>query len=364
MKIELPIEKKRNVYGYGSSTAELADPEIVSTDNGAFFATALGTFKRFHFRSRTQVHGVKGRDRSALADWTSLAVATVHGCFDQHVGLQLSPQVVWYMIVHEVAEHVKQNAGRYSNIFTTTPGEKRKIKSDLGVVHAGTPWEWAGVIPKIRRPLREAVTGETMDLFLPNFSTSTEEDEIALLVAFMDAASPYYGYEYITCCGIPSVNLTGEARDWELLLMQTEQLARAFPGLDAYFADLLPVIAKIANTAAGAALDEQFWTSIYKYDGGSGGPYINGWLTAFFAHINTYRGLKPRTEFGWEQMAKSSFGGLTTDQFPSHVSHVPFEWTHHGNKMPPMALAAGIIGVDHTDDGSLAPALGFAVIES
>lgn len=360
MKIELPIEKERNVYGYSGTATELADPVIVSTDNGAFLAKVLGQFKRYHYRSRTEYYSVEGRN--SFADWTSLAVATVHGCFDQHVGLQLSPQVVWYMIVHEVAEHVKQNAGRYSNIFTTTPGEKRTIKSDLGVVHADTPWEWAGVIPKIRRPLREAVTERTMDLFLPSFSTSTEEDEIALLVAFMDAASPYYGYEYVTCCGIPSVNLTGEARDWELLLAQTEGLTRAFPGLDAYFADLLPVVTKITNTAAGAALDEQFWASIYKYGGGSGGPYVNGWLTAFFAHVNTYKGLKPRKEFGWEKMAKSSFGGLTTDQFPSHISYVPAEWTHHGIPQPPIAVVAGVMGVDHVD-GSLAPALGFAVIE-
>jgi hypothetical protein len=53
-------------------------------------------------------------------------------------------------------------------------------------------------------------------------------------------------------------------------------------------------------------------------------------------------------------------GGYATNQFPSHVSTVPFVWEYADTRHD-MTLAAGVTGVDYDDDAYLAPRLGFAV---
>lgn len=363
MRIELPVDKGSDLYGRPATVTRTGEPEIVSTGNEIFLAKVLGGCTRIHYRSRTAVSGVTRTN--VLADGASLAVATVHGCFDQHVPLSLSPAVIWYLIVHEVAQHIKLNADRYADIFTSSPGERQVILVEDHSLRYSEPSDWLGSISLVRDHLRAAVTDRTLGLFLPVFTNSAHEDETALLVAFMDSISPYYEFGWATMCGIPAIELQGEPGDWAIVHDQAGRLAAAFPGLDGYFADLLPVLAKIAGTAAGGVVDELFWTSIYKFGEESGGPYANGWITAFFAHVNSQSGPVPRQEFGWQELASRNFAGFTTNQFPSHLSRVPFRWRYQADgesREIPMSFVGGVLGVDQIGS-ALAPQLGVAVIE-
>ena len=261
------------------------------------------------------------------------------------------------MIIHEVAEHVRQNAGRYAALFTDTPDTKQTIKvRDDSLTYEG-PSDWGRTINLFRNPLHARLADGTATLFLPHFSTTTTVDETALLVALMDAASPYYDYVVETRCGIPQIRLEGEAADWEKLHHSVESLMRAFEGLGDYFAGLLPILQTIAETAAGAVPDQQFWRSIYKYEEMSGGATANGWITAFFAHVQTPDGPQLKTDFEWG----SPWGGFSLNEFPAHVSKVPFIWEYLGTPIP-MAFVAGVTSVGY-EDGFLIPKLGFAVAE-
>jgi hypothetical protein len=370
--IDTPVQSSGHFGRLSTATAT----RVNRTSTQEFLGVVLGGPKRFHYLSRDEryvveepTEGYQGQIYDAAAYGggaddvraVSLGIQAIHQAFAAHVALSLSPDSLWYMIVHEVAAHVRQNATRYAGIFTETPGSKQTISIRDDSLRYDEPSDWQHSISLIRNPLRAKVSDYTMDLFLPRFTTTTDEDETALLVAFMDVASPYYGFEWRTCCGIPQVRLEGEAADWQSLHFRTDQLAREFDGLSDYFADLLPVLQMIAETASGATPNEEFWRSIYKYGGGSGGPYVNGWITAFFAHVLAYDGLRPKEHFDWLGESKGAFGGFTTDQFPSHISKVPFVWDYMGKKID-MAFAAGVTGVDY-DDTFLSPRLGFAVIE-
>jgi len=364
--IDTPITRP---YGYEHPTPGTVTALV---SNEAFLNGVLGSPRRFHYSSRSKLHVVnmpmrdyRGETRNGAAyevATVSLAVQAVHQAFAAHVPLNLRPDTLWYFIVHEVAEYVRQHADESAGLFTETPGQKQQIVVDDDSLHYDAPSDWMRSINLVRTPLREKITDRTMELFLPRFTTSTIEDETALLVALMDVVSPYYGFEWRTDCGIPQIRLEGEACDWQTLYSRTDQLAREFSGLSSYFADLLPVLQAIAETASGITPREEFWRSVYKLGGGSGGPYVNGWITAFFAHVLTRKGLQLREQFDWAGLSKEPFGGFTTDQFPSHISKVPFVWEYHGTPHD-MAFAAGVTGVDY-DETFLSPRLGFAVTET
>lgn len=372
--IDTPIRRNHGFDSYTVDSHPTSDTTIEVKSNEDFLNAVLGEPKRFHYSSRDKLHFVNMpiartyRDESKIYNGAECEVGTVslgiqalHQAFSAHECISLRPDTLWYFIVHEVAEYVRQNASKFAYLFTDTPESKKVIHIRDDSLNYNGPSDWQRSINLVRDPLATKVSDRTIDLFLPHFTTSTVEDDTALLVAFMDAASPYYQYQWSTMCGIPQIRLEGASTDWHQLYSRTENLAREFnKGLSNYFADLLPVLQVFAETANGAKPSREFWRSIYKFGGGSGGPYVNGWITAFFAYVQTPEGPVLKKQFDWLRM-QGGFGGFKTNQFPSHVTKVPFVWNYYGTEYD-MAFVAGVTGVDSSDN-FLTPRLGFAVVE-
>lgn len=363
--IDTPIRPSR--YDYRDDRHPTPGTATELSSNEEFLGAVLGNPRRFHYSSRSKLHvvnmpvesyrrGETNNGASYEVATVSLAVQSIHQAFAAHVPFSLRPDTAWYFIVHEVAEYVRQNYTLCARLFTDSPESKQTILVRDDSLRYNAPSDWQRSINLVRDPLAAKVSDRTMELFLPHFSTSTIEDETALLVALMDAASPYYQFEWQTMCGIPQIRLEGESSDWRELYARTESLAREFDGLSGYFANLLPVLQTITETSNGTKPDEDFWRSIYKFGGGSGGPFVSGWITAFFAYLQTDTGSVLKEKFDWV----GSYG-YRTNKFPSHITKVPFVWDYMGNKIN-MAFAAGVTGVDY-DDTFLSPRLGFAVVE-
>jgi len=345
--------------------------------NEQFLRSVLGEPKQIHFASRNGIAGVdytrmfrsgvresigcQDYGREYPSNHTSQLVQVAHNAFSAHAPLSLSPEVIWYAIVHEIAIYIKNNSEYYSEYFTATPSERKKIEvRDDSLVYGGEN-DWGRAIGLFRKPIAELVPTPTVELLLPKFSTSTPESEIAILVSFMDVISKYYSFEMHTLCGIPRIRLEGTPEDWRLIEQHARTCSEIFPGLVPYFQDLVPVLREFAGAAASSGSTEHgFWTSLYKYKDNSGGPRVSGWITALFAHVPTPAGFMMKREFDWEGL-HDGFGGYGVGDFPMHVSTVDFNWDYYGKNIP-MGFAAGILGVDH-DDGFLAPRLGFAVYE-
>ncbi len=333
------------------------------------FLTAVLGDGRIHYASRRKLYvgavyesGRKWNEAAYEVPTVSLGLQAIHQCFAAHIPLTLRPDTLWYMITHQIAEHVAQNSGRYASLFTRSPGERQKIKVRDDSLSYNEPSDWGRAIKLFHAPLIDAIGERTVELFLPHFSTTTVEDETAALVAFMNIISPFYEYTMKTMCHIPQVRLEGTAEDWRDLYIRTSVLASKFDLLRDYFADLLLVLQSIAETAAGTTPDEEFWRSIYKHNSTSGAEWVTGWITAFFAFTYGPGGATARQQFGWRGLMKARpSDSLKTNMLPSLVSTVPFVWENYDRNID-MSFAAGILGVDH-DNGSLSPRLGFAVIE-
>lgn len=343
--------------------------EIHLVSSEPFLAGVLGQPTRFHYLSRNKLSiavdaSASSGDGAAFeVASVSLGIQALHRCFATHTPFSLSPDFAWYMVVHEVAEYVKQHPDAHADLFTRTPGGKQVISVRDDSLRYDAPSDWERSINLMREPISEMLTDETIELFLPTFSTSSMESSTAILVAFMDTISPYYDFKIITLCGIPQIRLEGTPADWSDLVNRADRLAAQFDGLHDYFRDLIPVLERIADTATGGPeRAPEFWRSIYKRSDMSGGPYVTGWITAFFAHVITPDGPKLKSHFDWLAATREPFSGYTTNQFPSHISRVPFVWEYLHTTYD-MYFAAGAFGVDQSD-GFLSPQLGYAVVEA
>ncbi|MEV7359297.1 DUF4419 domain-containing protein [Kitasatospora sp. NPDC091276] len=356
MIIELPLgETRHGSYG-----------RPVDLGNERFLRAVVGGDFRIHHRS---VEALVELPRPTPPDpestepepTCSLLVRAVHAAFAEHLPLSLSPDVLWYAVVHEVAVHARMYAPRYRALFGGAEGRREAIVVRDDALAAPGP-DWSRSIRLVREPLAAAVGAELVELFQPAFSTTTPDDASSALVALMDVVSPYYAFRWETRCGIPRIRLEGTAGDWALLVARVAGLAERFDWLAPWFAELRPVLDEIAATAAGGTVDDEFWRSLFKWRSMSGGPRVTGWLTAFLAHTQTPDGPRLRQSFGWREADANPYhrDSFAVNDFPSHVSKVPFVWDHLGREIP-MAFTAGILGIEW-DGEYLRPRLGNAVL--
>ncbi|MFI5533164.1 DUF4419 domain-containing protein [Kitasatospora sp. NPDC051853] len=342
IEIDLPVPEDPRAVRLAAQVAEVG--------NEPFLRAVVGEPVEFHHRSTAGQLGFPQDRRAGTAEPTSsLLLRAAHLCFTAHLPLSLSPDVLWYVLVHEVATHVRLDADRYAGVFGAEPGERRTIE-----VHDDEPSsDWERSIALVREPLREAVGERLADLFQPEFSTTTRADSAAVLVALMDVVSPYFAFRWVSSCAIPRIRLEGTEADWRLLASRARQLKPRFRGLRMWLLRLVPLLDRIADTAAGQPVDREFWSSFYKWESESGGDQVTGWVNAFFAHRYPAEGPCPKRDFGP--------GTTAEEEFPAHVSKVPVEWRYPGGTGR-MVFLGGVLGIER-DGAWVRPRLGQAVGE-
>ena len=220
----------------------------------------LGT-RTFLFPRHWDVHCIKGFIEYACF------------CYQNHYGIVISPTDIMYMVQAELASVVKSYPETFAPLFTTTPGTKQEIITFTGNV------EEIDVFAVVDQ-LRERVP-TNVDLFLPEFSTTSIAANLATHVAFCDMVSPYYNYS--TClCGIPTVEVAGTIEDWQKLSKTLFDLSAMFSGdLKKYLGRVWARVASIikeCSTGNGALFTQM--VSMKKC--GSGSQYeITGWILDF-----------------------------------------------------------------------------------
>jgi len=173
----------------------------------------------------------------------------------------------------------------------------------------------------------------------------------------------YFEYSITTSCGIPNITLEGTPEDWRLIEEKTLKLAAY--DLAWWTDDLLPILAQFTAAAQGK-VDQDFWQSIYKWNGvGSGSPYITGWALTFFPYTklpDSYQKLEPqkvRDQDGNDIMVRKATTGVLT----SGLSQADLLWNYHQNMMA-MEFVAGFVGFRQDPETlSLRPEISWAVVD-
>lgn len=301
-------------------------------------------------------------NQARLVDATSLHgfVAAAHVAFDRHYPLVLSPDDVWLCLAQAFATHVGEHAEALrSRLVRHQSKVKLTVRRDDFVM--GSPAnDWPGMFAELSDRIAEHV-GKRRDLVVADFSTTGPVEQAASQVVLFDAFKSYFDYSLMTMCGIPEVTLLGTVADWRSI--RTRAAALAEFDLGDWVAVLLPVLDEIVKSAGGRA-DRAFWQSFYKLNGGSGGPYVNGWINVLFPYVKDHRDApRPnRHALHWEEgMSAEHGGGPGTADFTRGLSFAPFEWEYLGEKIP-MMFTGGFVGVaQDASTGAVRPAIGWAI---
>ncbi len=318
----------------------------------------------------SDVHG-----RLVVDVWFHPGVAAIHLAFNDHRPLILSPDSMWMFVAQGFAHHVNAHAEEIRSKLVKHPGNLLIHMRRDDFVKGSPNNPWLDVVDEFATQIRAHVGDETLDMLLPAFSTTGAAEKVAGQVVLLDAMQSYFEYEVQTLCGIPRITLEGTSDDWQRLAERTEELSRF--GLKWWTEPLRPILAEFVAASRGTA-NPQFWRSIYKRHGGSGGPYVNGWITAFFPYLTDWQTRDVTDRNPWlagggeklhsllypaENKSDGCRDGVTMDRLPSGLAKAPFRWEYLGDRFE-MEFLAGFVGVrQEAKTLALRPEIGWAVNE-
>jgi len=240
--------------------------------------------------------------------------SAIHTSFRNHIPLGLSPDHVWLTIARTFAEHVVAHAEELRKRFVDFEGQKEiEIQRDY-FVKGSKENDWNGVFAEFSDRIADNI-GKARDLVVCDFTTTGPVEKAASQIVLMDAMQRYFQYTMRTLCGIPTITLYGEVKDWVAVRARAQALSEY--GLADWVKELDPVLEKFVAAATGE-VDTTWWQSFYKYSSSSGSDRINGHFTKFFVKKIT-----------------------SSDHIPHCISQVPFTWKYYSETIP-MRFIAGM----------------------
>lgn len=289
----------------------------------------------------------------------------IHSAYANHYPLILSPDDIWTAICIAFSTHVSLHAEELREHFVAHEG-KLLLNSDNAYTKGSPDNDWTLTFDDFSKQIRDHI-GDNHKLLVSNFSTTGVMEKAVSELTLMNTVRHYFDYRCTTCCGIPSITLLGTTEDWTSIKDRVEKLSKF--NLEWWTVGLSRVMDQFILASQGNA-DVKFWDNILKISGGSGGPFISGWINVFFPYLRGDRINK--FSFGNDLSYRTgsttsnigvSFGHNTTDSFPSGLCNTPFVWNYYGQLFD-YEFVSGFVGV-YQDPETLAlrPSLGFTVRE-
>lgn len=203
--------------------------------------------------------------------------------FNEHKSVVITPDNLWFLICQGFSQHVKLNKTALKTDILDVAGDEKitiRVRRDDFIIGQVNPWE--EIFPEFTKQMNTYIKRDLYARVVLDFSTSTLKEKTAFEIAFMDAMSSYFSYEFISLCGIPEIIIKGTKEDYNKILSSLESLRQY--DLDWWIDKLVPIIEQFILALEGQSNDD-FWYSIYKQKNESGGPFITGWIAHFFPYI-------------------------------------------------------------------------------
>jgi hypothetical protein len=295
----------------------------------------------------------------------------IHIAYAKHHGLTLSPDHLLIAILQGLSIHITQNPEKYRStvgLQHTQAGTKEEIVIRRDNFQLGNPAnDWEGTFPEFLDEISKRVDSQVSPFLLGKFSTSSPKDVAVTALTIMDVYKAYFDYGVSTMCGIPEITLQGEKEDWILLKKRVQGILDRFDDLKFWTDHLYPVLDEFIAASSENKINNEFWSSIYKIDGGSGGPYISGWICTLFPYImgydhNTNKDAAVQNRYiNWKEEA-GPFSGLTFSNLPTAFTSTPFTWYYYSEQIK-MSFIGGLLGVSmNKETDHVSPAAGWAVV--
>ena len=192
-------------------------------------------------------------------------------CWADHLGVVVTPDIVWYTLLSEVAILVKKEPETFRHLFT------KSDKKEEIIILTDNPVEMP--LDLLSGALKNRVPADTTNFF-PEFSTRTPRSLHAFQAAFCDIRSPYYNYS-MYMCNIPKIDVRGAIDDWKNLSDKWNILTNAVIGASVWTQS----VAEILNSLVENFQNKDFWIKIFSLErcGSGHQTEVSGWFTKLFS---------------------------------------------------------------------------------
>jgi hypothetical protein len=295
-------------------------------------------------------------------------VLALHRAFAEHRALRLTPDDLWTLVVQGIGAHVSRNPEKLRAKFVAHEEGKKVVRIHRNGFRRGhtDAGDWMGVVEELSVKAREAqqnIAGSDFTgRMVQNFSTTQPLNTFVYRAAVLATLGHYMSYRVMSFCGIPRVELVGTVEDWKCLrdAVVELKLLELDTELETWNTHIVSITESLLRARQNAAADKvdpvdiDFFKSIYKYNSGSGGDRVTGWVTQLFPYLGSgeqtaHHLLKDRAPWG-----------VPSDAFPTGLTNVPFVWEYFGTDLP-MTMFAGFDDAVLTKEGGVECAYGFAV---
>ncbi len=252
-----------------------------ATSNYDFFSrSAVNEFANISAQLLMSSHDNEGyfdSDTQILPSSDSFIRGAIQA-WGEHLHLVIAPEEVWLTILAQLNFYMSAHLGDIRNVYDYNASPMVSIDENP---------DWFLVISGFYKGIQARVRNTWLhNWFIPNFSTSTDDDVMAAQVMAMGLTKKsYVKYNGALACALPSATLMGVQQDWEQLLRKLDQLPNFGPEPTAYKARLVPILTRFVNTfkEPGSNATKNFWEQIVIAKGPEvcGGYNISGWITGF-----------------------------------------------------------------------------------
>ena len=244
---------------------------------------------------------------------------------------------------------INANAEKVRSKFVAHEGQKKLT------VESGGFGDFGKMAIAMTSELEKNIVDPSLrEWFIPNFTTTTNTDEIVASVIMMGSLQKYFSYGFTIMCGLPSVTLLGEKADWESILTKIDRIPEFGSDPETWHQLLKPVITRFVRTFDLPETTEtnNFWQQIVHWRSGDSGPdYVSGWITAFCFWdedgklLFPYGGLPPGRD-GLD-LDYVEYHQIDSDSIPPGFTSVPVKVNDDGLEYDTV-MVAGSVGIRGT----------------
>ena len=190
-------------------------------------------------------------------------VQALHYAYCDHLPLNITPDMIWYLISTAVSTHMHEYANekmrkKYLNKETRNAIETRRDDFKLNSLNP-----WYEFIEEFSHRVHENTKGELADMMTATFSTTNRDVRIVSQLMLTDTREKHFKYEHVTLCGIPEIRVHGSRQDWVKLKAKADSLVDIIPEFKIWMKSLDEILEQFINVFDDV-IDHEFWNNIYK----------------------------------------------------------------------------------------------------
>lgn len=290
-------------------------------------------------------------------------VWAVFHAYSYHYNLTIRPEDVWFSILIQLSFFVKAHAEELRSFFISHQGQKELEVINVGSIESA---DFGAMALQMTRLIEKSVVDEELrSWIMPDFSTTTESDNVVAAILMMGTLQKYFSYSMTLCYGIPSVTLLGERKDWVSIVEKLDKLHRLGDEPPRFAQLLRPVLNHFVQSFDSPDSPEvlSFWSKCAHESSGSGPHWLTGWVSTFCfwneegklcfgesIHPVPSPAFEARnTEFGLNDVLSRR---VDTAEIPSCFASVPVTVDDNG-KIYDAVMLAGLVGIQATSSGEM-----------